>query len=292
MVFLCNDHDTTVRTACGLLKGYRLGEVYTFKGIPYASARRFRAPEKFAAWEGIREALCYGYTCPILWGNSVSDYAEITIPHQFWPQDENCLNLNIWTKSIDRHTMKPVVVWLHGGGFFSGSAIGMPFYDGHNLCCEEDLVVVTVNHRLNILGYMDLRKFGPEYERAVNIGNLDLIAALQWIRENITAFGGDPDNVTLFGQSGGGCKILSLMNMPAAEGLFHKALIMSGTLTGPLEEDDADHSAVVHRTIALLGGDENDLRLLEQTSGRCLQTGISGSDRSYRSAFLRPHGQF
>lgn len=268
--FVCNDQDTVVNTDKGKLKGYKLGEVYAFKGIPYAKAKRFQPPEDTEPWEGIRDALCFGYTAPLTWEEALSDQSEITTPHRFWPHDENCQNLNIWTKSIDTQAKKPVVVWFHGGGFFGGSAIEMPAYEGYSLCEAENLVVVTVNHRLNVLGYLDLRKFGTKYEHAVNAGNLDLIHALRWIHDNIAAFGGDPDNVTIFGQSGGGGKVLSLMGTPAAEGLFHKAVVMSGTLSGPMAVDDIDMSPVVRRTIELLGGNADQAEILENAEYQAL----------------------
>ena len=144
------------------------------------------------------------------------------VPHMYWSEKEDCQNLNIWTPSIRDGRKRPVMVWLHGGGFSAGSSIEQLAYDGENLSRAGDVVVVSVNHRLNVLGYLDLSPFGEKYQDSANAGNLDLIAALEWIRDNIEGFGGDPENVTLFGQSGGGVKVWSLLQMPEADGLFHK----------------------------------------------------------------------
>ncbi|HBY71786.1 MAG TPA: carboxylesterase/lipase family protein, partial [Lachnospiraceae bacterium] len=143
-------------------------------------------------------------------------------------------NLNIWTNSLEKGAKKPVMVWLHGGGYTAGSAIEQEAYDGFSMCDNGDVVVVTVNHRLNILGFLDLSPFGEKYRNSGNAGLADLVAALKWIQENITEFGGDPDNVTLFGQSGGGMKVTGLMQIPEADGLFHKGIIMSGVSDGKL----------------------------------------------------------
>ena len=147
------------------------------------------------------------------------------VPHMYWSEKEDCQNLNIWTPSIRDGRKRPVMVWLHGGGFSAGSSIEQLAYDGENLSRAGDVVVVSVNHRLNVLGYLDLSPFGEKYQDSANAGNLDLIAALEWIRDNIEGFGGDPENVTLFGQSGGGVKVWSLLQMPEADGLFHKGII-------------------------------------------------------------------
>ena len=164
------------------------------------------------------------------------------VPHMYWSEKEDCQNLNIWTPSIRDGRKRPVMVWLHGGGFSAGSSIEQLAYDGENLSRAGDVVVVSVNHRLNVLGYLDLSPFGEKYQDSANAGNLDLIAALEWIRDNIEGFGGDPENVTLFGQSGGGVKVWSLLQMPEADGLFHKGIIESGVVDPDLLGEAEDGS--------------------------------------------------
>ena len=225
--FVCTTTEPVVQTRYGKLRGFILDGTYTFYGIKYADAKRFQLPTPPQSWEGVKDALGYGYVCPML-KQDEPGAGELKVPHRYWPMDENCQYLNIWTQSIDPSAKKPVMVWLHGGGFFAGSSIEQQAYDGDALSRFGDVVVVTLNHRLNILGYMDLSPFGDKYKNSGNAGNADMVAALQWIHDNIANFGGDPENVTLFGQSGGGMKVYSLMQTPSAEGLFHKGIIQSG----------------------------------------------------------------
>ena len=222
-----------VTTAKGKIRGYRYDGLSIFKGIPYATARRFHAPEAVKPWEGELDACSYGYVCPLMTNDPPR--GELYVPHRFWPMDENCQNLNIWTPDTDGGK-RPVLVWLHGGGFFAGSAIEQAAYDGANMSRLGNAVVVSINHRLNVLGYFDLSDFGEEYENSGNAGGDDIIAALAWIRENISAFGGDPENVTVFGQSGGGAKVTTLLQSPAADGLYAKGIVMSGVI-GPVLAD-------------------------------------------------------
>ena len=225
--FVCNTKDPIVETKYGKLRGFILDNTYTFYGIKYANAGRFQLPTEPDSWEGVKDALGYGYVCPMLTQDKPGA-GELKVPHRYWPMDENCQYLNIWTQSVDKSAKKPVMVWLHGGGFFAGSSIEQQAYDGASLSQFGDVVVVTLNHRLNILGYLDMSSFGEKYKNSGNAGNADMVAALRWIHENIAAFGGDPENVTLFGQSGGGMKVYSLMQTPSADGLFHKGIIQSG----------------------------------------------------------------
>lgn len=219
-----------VKTEAGLVQGYRYDGLYIFKGVPYAQAKRFQAPRPVEAWEGVRECTSYGFVCPLLSQETPS--AELMVPHRYWPMDENCQNLNIWSPALGEK--KPVLVWLHGGGFTAGSSIEQVAYDGANMSKLGDTVVVSVNHRLNVLGYLDLSPFGEKYANSANAGHADLVAALRWIHDNIEAFGGDPENVTIFGQSGGGMKVTGLMQIPAADGLFQKGIVMSGVFDGKL----------------------------------------------------------
>lgn len=259
--FICDDRSTVAETNKGKLRGYFYDGVFCFKGIEYASARRFRQPEETEGWSGIRDATSYGYVCPLMSPERPS--GEALVPHVYWPQNERCQNLNLWTPGLDGKA-RAVVVWLHGGGFESGSAIEQIAYDGENLSRTGDVVVVSVNHRLNLLGYLNLSEYGSVYENAQNAGSEDILAALRWIRDNIRSFGGDPGNVTLFGQSGGGGKITTLLQMPEAEGLFHKAMIMSGILADGLMDTATDTRPVVREMLKSLGIAENRIEQLEE----------------------------
>lgn len=255
--FVCSDRENVISLKKGKLRGSQYDGIYSFKGVPYAKARRFRMPEPADPWEGIKDAFNYGYVCPLMWKDSFE--GDMMSPHRFWLQDENCQNLNLWTPTLDPDARLPVLVWFHGGGFFSGSAIEQLAYDGQNLSQKGQAVVVTVNHRLNVLGYLDLRGFYEPFERSVNAGNGDLIAALSWIQENVRAFGGDPDNVTIFGQSGGGGKVITLMQMPGAYGLFHKAIVMSGTLGEVMTDPCMDMRPTIRRMLEILDIPERDI---------------------------------
>lgn len=241
--FLCNPTDPVVQTKAGKLRGFVTDGTYTFHGIRYAQAKRFHQPEPVEPWEGIKNALAYGYVCPLLVQDEPSN--EVMIPHRYWPMDENCQYLNIWTQSLSADAKKPVMVWLHGGGFAAGSSIEQVAYEGENLSKYGDVVVVSINHRLNILGYLDLSPFGEEYANSANAGTADMVAALQWIHDNIAAFGGDPENVTVFGQSGGGMKVWALMQTPAADGLFHKGIVQSGIIHHFMDDGNTDGTTIV-----------------------------------------------
>ena len=228
MVLFRYDRDTAVvETDKGRVRGYVTRGISVFKGIPYGKARRFHAPEEAESWTGTLDATSFGFVCPLLSVDKPG--GELLVPHRFWPADEDCLNLNVWTPGTDGKK-RPVLVWLHGGGYSAGSAIEHIAYEGENMARYGDAVVVTVNHRLNILGYLDLSAFGEEYANSGNAGGDDLIAALRWVRNNIAGFGGDPGNVTVFGQSGGGGKVTTLLQSPAADGLFHRGFNMSGVI--------------------------------------------------------------
>lgn len=257
------DDVPVLKTTGGELKGYFYEGAHIFKGIPYATAERFQMPQK-ATWEGVKDATSYGFVCPLMQKDTPS--AELLVPHRYWPQDEHCQNLNIWTKTLDGTKKQPVVVWLHGGGYFAGSSIEQVAYDGYSLCMNGDVVVVSVNHRLNILGYLDLSPFGEKYANSGNAGHADLVAALQWVHDNIALFGGDPENVTIFGQSGGGMKVADLMQIAAADGLFHRGLIMSGVSDASLMPSctcTGDGRAVVTALLSGLGFSTDEVEKLE-----------------------------
>ena len=262
--FNCSHTHPVVQTKAGKLRGFVVDGTYTFHGIKYADARRFQMPQPPQPWEGVKDALSYGYVSPIL--NRETAAGEVKIPHRYWPKDEHCQYLNLWTRSLDPEANRPVMVWFHGGGFRDGSSIEHVAYDGENLCRYGDVVVVTVNHRLNILGYLDLSPYSEKYANSGNAGNADLVASLQWIKDNIRQFGGDPNNVTIFGQSGGGGKVSSLMQTPAANGLFHKAIIMSGVYEGTKCPPNPDSRPLVQAMLAELGLTEDQVGQLETTS--------------------------
>lgn len=212
------------RTEYGRVRGAQTSDVLAFKGVRYGAdtaPRRFQAPARPRPWRGVRDALAFGAACP---QRGLDGEA----------QSEDCLFLNVWTPALDGR--RPVLVYLHGGAYNTGAS-SAPITDGARLAAYGDAVVVTLNHRLNAFGYCYLSRLAPGLEDSGNAGQLDLILALEWVRDNIARFGGDPDCVTVFGQSGGGAKIATLMAMPAARGLFHRALTMSGqqvTASGPL----------------------------------------------------------
>ena len=224
--FVCRSDFAIVDVSEGKLRGYYYDGNYIFKGIPYARAARFRAPEEPAKWDGIRDARSYGCVSPVL--HYEEPLTDLLIPHQYWIENEDCQNLNVWSTDLEPERLKPVFVWIHGGGFSDGSSIESPHYDGSSLTKSADCVVVSINHRLNIFGYLDLSDFGPEYYNSGNCGMMDIVAALKWIKKNIRSFGGDPECVTICGQSGGGGKVTALLQMPAADGLYERAIILSG----------------------------------------------------------------
>jgi para-nitrobenzyl esterase len=263
--YVCNNTDTVVNTPKGKIRGFKLDGIYNFEGIKYANAKRWQMPEEVPAWEGIKDALAYGYVCPLQ--NQDNPTNEQLVPHRYWPQDENCQSLNIWTKQINTDAKKPVLVWFHGGGFAAGSSIEQVAYDGQAMCENGDVVVVTVNHRLNILGYFDMSPFGEKYKNSGNVGTADMVASLQWVHDNIAAFGGDPENVTIFGQSGGGAKVWVLMNTPAADGLFQKGVVQSGLLDVQgrrfFDVAPGDGKEIVLAVLKELGLTESDVDKLE-----------------------------
>ena len=181
--------------------GYNDAGIYTFKGVPYAKAERFMPPQAPDSWEGVRKTLVYGpqamQSQDMIWHGAPSDY-DFGFQFKKELNSEDCQVLNIWTPALDGGK-RPVFVWIHGGGYANGSAIFLPAQEGRALAEKGDIVVVTVNHRLNILGYIDLTALGGKYSESVNLGQQDLVKALEWVRDNIAAFGGDPGCVTIGG---------------------------------------------------------------------------------------------
>ncbi|MDB6130248.1 MAG: hypothetical protein JWM04_1355 [Verrucomicrobiales bacterium] len=222
--------DSIVETTYGKIRGSASDGVHTFKGVHYGGTtegkNRFMPPVKPAAWVGVKDALDFGPVAPQ------------TLARTSSAESEDCLVLNIFTPSLKNGTKRPVMVWLHGGGFATGAA-SLPSYDGTNLALSNDVVVVTINHRLNVFGFTFLgQTAGSDFATSGAVGVLDIVAALEWVRDNISHFGGDPALVTIFGQSGGGRKVSTLMAMPGAQGLFTRAIIESGALLCLPTRDD------------------------------------------------------
>ncbi|HEY2464125.1 MAG TPA: carboxylesterase/lipase family protein [Steroidobacteraceae bacterium] len=245
---IARDGDAIATTRAGRVAGYIRRGILTFKGIPYADntagANRFMPPAKPKSWEGVRSSRQYGYVAPqgprAGWAN---DEEAFMFAWDDGVQNEDCLRLNVWTPAVADHKKRAVMVWLHGGGYTAGSGQELRSYDGENTARRGDVVVVSLNHRLNVLGYLDLSKFGEQYASSGNAGMLDIVAALEWVRDNIENFGGNPQMVTIFGQSGGGAKVSTLMAMPAAKGLFHRAIVQSGSVLQGVPRENAQKVA-------------------------------------------------
>ena len=218
-----------VQTESGKVRGYTHEGIFIYKGIPYAHAERFMPPVKPSLWTNTRSSMTYGPVCPTDPTTTTNDEFEFPFQLDLGYSNEDCMSLNIWTRKINDSKKRPVMVWLHGGGFTAGSSIELPSYDGENLAKKGDVVVVSINHRLNVLGYLDMSAYGEKYKSSANAGLLDIVAALQWVKQNIARFGGDPNNVSIFGQSGGGGKVTCMLNAPSAKGLFQKAIVESGS---------------------------------------------------------------
>lgn len=266
-------------TASGKVRGFIHNGIFTYKGIPYARAERFMPPVKPEPWEGVRSSTSWGPVAPLMTPTTqVQDEPEFVFDHDWGYTNEDCLRINIWTPSISDGKKRPVMFWIHGGGFTAGSSQELPSYHGENLSRKGDVVVVSVNHRLNVLGFLDLSAYGEEYKHSANNSMLDLVAALEWVNANIGNFGGDPGNVTIFGQSGGGAKVNTLMAMPKAKGLFHKAINQSGAFrTSILEKEDTQSIAAETLTILGLTADQADslqkipFPVLAEASARALK---------------------
>ena len=257
-----------VDTRNGKVRGRISGGVNTFKGIPYGAptsgVNRFMPPQPPESWTGVRDAFEYGHYAPQsnrARGAKQLEFFGILRPASTLGPSEDCLNLNVWTKGVNDGAKRPVMVWFHGGGYDQGSG-GSLGYDGAGLAQHQDVVVVSVNHRLNVLGYLFLGDAGgADFANTANAGQLDLVASLQWVRDNIGAFGGDPNNVLIFGQSGGGGKVSMLLGMPSAKGLFHRAVIESGASLRAGARAAASKSAeTVLKSLELSAGQGHELQ--------------------------------
>jgi para-nitrobenzyl esterase len=244
-ILFIGDNIALAETQSGKVKGYKLREIYYFLGIPYGAdtsgANRFMPPQKPKPWTDIFPAVWWGNSAPQImekrYANSYSSFAD------HWNYDdvsEDCLRLNVFTPAIKDGKKRPVMVWLHGGGFTNGNGIEQDGYNGENFSRFGDVVFCSVNHRLGPMGFTNLAGIGGDkFAASGNVGMLDLVAALEWVRDNIANFGGDPGNVTIMGQSGGGAKVSTLTAMPTAKGLFHKAVVLSGAM---LKSGDKEYS--------------------------------------------------
>jgi para-nitrobenzyl esterase len=255
-----------VETSAGRVRGAIIDGVAAFKCIPYGAptsgANRFMPPRRPAPWAGVRDALNYTGHAPQqgLRPPTRPELADFSGPPDTSPETEDCLTLNVWSPGLDT-AKRPVMVWLHGGAFSYGTANAARL-QGSRLARRGDLVVVTVNQRLNIFGFLDLSAMGgADFAASGNAGTLDMIAALEWVRDNIDRFGGDPGNVTIFGESGGGGKVCTLLAMPSARGLFHRAIVQSGAAVRLRERDRA--TRLTDAVLKVLGLSGNDLARLQ-----------------------------
>lgn len=295
-----------VETTAGRIRGSSVNGIHSFRGVPYGAptwgAGRFVPATKPAPWAGVRSSLTFGPICPQGGGGNPAqgDNTARTDEDQFLlyriteRQAEDCLRLNVWTPEINGSGKRPVMVWLHGGGFTGHSGSGLLAYNGHNLAQRGDVVVVTSNHRLNMVGYLNLAEAGGEkYAASGNLGMLDIVLMLEWVRDNISRFGGDPGNVTVFGQSGGGGKVSTLMAMPAAKGLFHRAVVQSGPLlrVAPFEESaKLGHAFLAELNLSKAGIDKLQTMPLNVLYGaaRAAAGKIGGNTRAQGGFGYRP----
>lgn len=240
----------TVDTESGNLLGYHDNGVYAFKGIPYATAKRFQSPSPIKEYENEpQNALTYGTVSPQDRGlngtGKVNDFEFMTPSNGTADMvaNENCQNLNVWSNDLE--SKKPVIVFFHGGGLSNGASSELSSYEGAAFAEKYDSVFVSVNHRLNVLGYLDLSEYGEEYKNSGNVGIEDCVVALQWVQDNIEKFGGDPNNVTILGQSGGGMKVTTLACMPETVDLFDKVFVMSGLYSTNTKEDSLENTQLL-----------------------------------------------
>lgn len=266
-ILMVGDDIAIAQTKYGKVQGFMLRGIFQFRGIPYGAdtsgKNRFMPPVPPEPWDDVRPAVWWGNTAPQIMDNRYGNQWASFVDH--WNYDdvsEDCLRLNIWTPATDS-ARRPVLVWLHGGGYTNGNGIEQDGYDGESLSRKGDIVFVSINHRLGPIGFSDLSGVGSDkYKHSGNVGALDMVAALEWVRDNIENFGGDPGNVTIMGQSGGGAKVCVLAAMPGAKGLIHKAVPLSGS---SIEAIPQDYSQKLGRYILQEAGlTESDVDKLQE----------------------------
>jgi para-nitrobenzyl esterase len=274
------DANPVVQTAAGKVRGAMEDGIAVFKGVRYGadtSTARFAAPQPPQPWDDVKDALAYGHSSPQPTSGDGGGLFKSWRPNPPIAASEDCLFLNVWTPEASKAKARPVMVWYHGGGFTTGSGSSYA-YDGVRLAKRGDVVVVTVNHRLNQFGYLNLSKYGPQFADSGAAGALDMVLALQWVKANIGAFGGDPNNVLIFGESGGGAKVSTLMAMDSAQGLFHRAVVQSGPRLRHAEPDASAAAAdEVVKKLGLTAATIDQIRTIPFADILAAAEGVAGA---------------